>query len=336
MSSSLRDLLQQIEQLRNSRALIFATNDQSHPPRYMEEKDVLAIYQCLRRMPPSNQLDLILHTGGGEIQAARKLVQLLRQKASKVNLLIPYKAHSAGTLISLGVDEVIMGEMAELSPVDPHISMRGVFSGSGPKSISAEEVRLFTTMAQDWFGVQTSEPDLLALVCEKIFPTTLTGFYRAVAQMRSLAEEMFADQRPELAAEERSRVIHHLIHDFHSHDATLNWRDAQAIGLCVQAATDEEDCLLWCVYEELNKIFSETAVSPPSSPNAAQPPIKQSTNALIADTDSLMKHLVQTVEYMQSGGQGGSMHVTLNAQWQTQPHPSDNNTQILAAPPSKV
>jgi hypothetical protein len=34
-------------------------------------------------------------------------------------LLIPYKAHGAATLMSLGADEIVMGEMAQLTPIEP-------------------------------------------------------------------------------------------------------------------------------------------------------------------------------------------------------------------------
>lgn len=159
------ELLTEIERLRHSRAIILATNDQTNPPRQIEEKDTLALYQCLRQLPPLNRLDLILHTGGGEVQAARKLVDLLRQKAAEVSVLIPYKARSAGALICLGANEVVMGPMSELSPIDPHIAMRGDFSGNGPKAISAEEVRLFAAMARDWFGV--CDEDVAGLLAQR-------------------------------------------------------------------------------------------------------------------------------------------------------------------------
>ncbi len=308
-------LLAQIEQMRGSKVMLFATDDQASPPRQMAEKDVLAFYDCLRELEQVDQLDLILHTGGGTVQTARKLVDLLCQKANKVCVLVPFKARSAGTLICLGADEVVMGSMAELSPIDPQISMRGSFSGNGPRSISAEDIRCFRVMAQDWFGVEGGGIEMLTLLNEKIFPTTLTDFYRATEYMREVALMLFARQRPDLDEEQRSRSIHRLMHGLHSHDAYLNREEAAAVGLAVQPATQAEESVLWQVYEEVYRVFSETAVTAPT-PNTGQPPVKQGIDALLANASTMFNHRVQTVEYIQNGGQDRPMRMTMSAQWQ--------------------
>lgn len=325
MMHSLPNLLAQIEQLRESKALLFATNDQASPPRQMAEKDVLAFYDCLRELEEVDQLDLILHTGGGEVQTARKLVDLLQQKANKVCVLVPYKARSAGTLICLGADEVVMGPLAELSPIDPQISMRGNFSGNGPKSMSAEDIRCFRAMAQDWFGVADNGVEMLTLLSEKIFPTTLTDFYRATAHIREIALALFARQRPDLSEEQRSQHIQHLMHGFHNHDAYLNRQEAAAAGIAVQSTTEAEEGLLWQIYEAVHGMFAETAVTTPTN-NAGQPPVKQSVDALIANTTTVLSHCVQTVEYIQNGGQGGPLRMTMNAQWQKQADAGKNGS----------
>lgn len=327
---SIPAILAQIEHLRGSKALLFATNDQANPPRQMIEKDVLPFYTCLHEIGEVEQIDLILHTGGGEVQTARKVIDLLHQRANKVNVLVPYKARSAGTLICLGADQVVMGVMAELSPIDPQISMRGNFSGNGPKSMSAEDIRCFRVMARDWFGVEETGVELLALLGDKIFPTTLTDFYRATEHVRSVAQTLFARQRSDLDEEQRAQYIHHLMHGFHSHDAYLNWQDAQLAGIAVQLATEAEEALLWQVYEAIHATFVETAVPPPTD-NASQPAVKRSVNALIANTMTLLTHDIHTVEYIQNGGQACSMHVTMGEKWHTH-----KNEKTAFQPTSKV
>lgn len=332
----LPNLLAQMEQLRGSKALLFATDDQASPPRQMVEKDVLAFYDCLRPLNQVDQLDLILHTGGGEVQTARKLVDLLQQKANKVCVLVPYKARSAGTLICLGADEVVMGPVAELSPIDPQISMRGSFSGNGPKSMSAEDIRCFRAMAQDWFGVADNGMEILTLLSEKIFPTTLTDFYRATEHVREIALTLFARQRPDLSEEQRTQRIQYLMHGFHDHDAYLNRQDAAAAGIAVQSATEAEEGVLWQIYEAVHGMFTETAVTTPTN-NAAQPPVKQSVDALITNASTILTHCVQTVEYIQNGGQGGPLRMTMSAQWQKQAENHKNGTPSpYPLPTSKV
>ncbi len=333
---SLANSLASIEQLRGSHVILFATDDQANPPRHMAEKDVAAFYDCLHQLEEIDQLDLILHTGGGEVQTARKLVDLLHEKARQVCVLVPYKARSAGTLICLGADKVVMGPMAELSPIDPQISMRGNFSGDGPKSMSAEDIRCFRLMAQEWFGVEANGIEMLTLLSEKIFPTTLTEFYRATEQVRQIAEALFARQRPDLEATQRVQRIHHLLYGFHSHDAYLNQQDAQAAGLAVEPATGAEEKLLWQIYEEIQAVFGETSVSAHSA-SATQPPIKQSVDAIIASSATVLTHCIQAVEYIQNGGQGSPMRLVMSAQWQKQPDGRKNgNLSSHRHPTTKV
>ena len=41
---------------------------------------------------------MVLHTPGGHIESAYKIVKLLRKHAKKVNIIVPFYAKSAGTL----------------------------------------------------------------------------------------------------------------------------------------------------------------------------------------------------------------------------------------------
>lgn len=313
----LTNLLCELEQLRGSRAMLFATNEVANPARHIMEKDVLAFYDCLHSIDEAQQIDLVLHTGGGEVQAARKVIELLRMKAQRVCVLVPYKARSAGTLMCLGADEVVMTPMAELSPIDPQIAMNGTFAGKGPKTLSAEDIRCFREMAQTWFGVEGSGVEMLGLLVKNIFPTTLTDFYRANQFVYEVAERLFAKQRPNLSSEQRRTSIEQLMHGFHSHRAYLNRHDAAEAGMAVVAASDAEEVLLWQLYQELRGVFAETAVAH-AKPNGSQPPIKKATDALLVTANTALAHVVQTVEYIQSGGNGAPMRVTMSASWQEQ------------------
>ena len=133
------------------------------------------------------------------------------------------------------------------------------------------------------------------------------------------------------------QCIQHLMHGFHSHDAYLSRLDAEAAGIAVQAATSGEETLLWQIYEVVHDMFTDTAVSPPPT-NTTQPPVKLSIDALIANTASTLTHSVQTVEYIQNGGQGGPMRITVNAQWQKLGNTLKNGTASseVTLPTSKV
>ena len=64
---------------------------------------------------------LILHTPGGMAEAAQTIVDYLRSKFSAVDVLVPTYAMSAGTMIALGCDRIVMGRQSQLGPTDPQL-----------------------------------------------------------------------------------------------------------------------------------------------------------------------------------------------------------------------
>ena len=64
---------------------------------------------------------LMLHTPGGMGEAAQTIVDYLRSKFSDIDFLVPTYAMSAGTMIALGCDRIIMGRQSQLGPTDPQL-----------------------------------------------------------------------------------------------------------------------------------------------------------------------------------------------------------------------
>src|SRR5699024_4736900 len=69
-----------------------------------------------------NKISLLLYTRGGDTMAAYSLVNLIRQFCKEFEIIIPSKARSSGTIISLGADNIIMTKQATLGPIDPSLN----------------------------------------------------------------------------------------------------------------------------------------------------------------------------------------------------------------------
>lgn len=69
----------------------------------------------------SKGLLLILHTPGGMAEAAQTVIDYLRSKFSAIDVLVPTYAMSAGTMIALGCDRIVMGRQSQLGPTDPQL-----------------------------------------------------------------------------------------------------------------------------------------------------------------------------------------------------------------------
>lgn len=74
----------------------------------------------------SKQLDLIIHSPGGSLEAADQIVQYLRSKYDHIRAIVPQNAMSAATMIACACDEIIMGKQSAIGPIDPQITLPGL------------------------------------------------------------------------------------------------------------------------------------------------------------------------------------------------------------------
>ena len=87
----------------------------------------------------SKGLLLVLHTPGGMAEAAQTVVDYLRSKFADIDVLIPTYAMSAGTMIALACDKIIMGRQSQLGPTLSLLS--GVDHSRHIRSLSSSKRR---------------------------------------------------------------------------------------------------------------------------------------------------------------------------------------------------
>ncbi|MEX0141180.1 hypothetical protein MRBLMS1_001994 [Massilia sp. LMS1-1-1.1] len=83
-----------------------------------------AIYEAAASQV-SNPRDILLvvQSGGGRIEPAYLISKTCKSlSAKKFAVVVPRRAKSAATLLALGADEIHMGLMSELGPIDPQIN----------------------------------------------------------------------------------------------------------------------------------------------------------------------------------------------------------------------
>jgi hypothetical protein len=108
-----------------------------------------AIYQRLAAIKNSKDIFLILRSPGGEVEPAYLISKMCnRYKRSKFVVGIPADAKSAATLLSLGADELHMGAMSELGPIDPQINDFPALAFSGA-------LERITKLAHEYPGAAT-------------------------------------------------------------------------------------------------------------------------------------------------------------------------------------
>lgn len=89
----------------------------------INDQDMSGFMNCLNGMNAEQGLDLILHTPGGNITATESIVEYLKSKfGTNIRAIIPQMAMSAGTMISLSCNSIVMGKHSNLGPIDPQIN----------------------------------------------------------------------------------------------------------------------------------------------------------------------------------------------------------------------
>lgn len=103
------------------------------PAIILTHEDMNGFMSTIYGMDWSRGLTLLLHTPGGDPNAAAAVVDYLRSKFKQFEVIVPSLAMSAGTMISLGSDKIVMGRQSQLGPIDPQL-------GIGGRSVSARAV----------------------------------------------------------------------------------------------------------------------------------------------------------------------------------------------------
>ncbi|MCP4697807.1 MAG: S49 family peptidase [Gammaproteobacteria bacterium] len=125
--------LQKIGEIRGGRNVIFYASAFLQKPGVSSQllqishEDINGFMSVMHGMKWDKGLTLLLHTPGGVANAAETIVAYLWQKFHDIEVIVPTLAMSAGTMISLAANKVIMGRQSQLGPIDPQMAISGRF-----------------------------------------------------------------------------------------------------------------------------------------------------------------------------------------------------------------
>ncbi len=95
---------------RGSPCLLFVSGSLVH-------RDVLTIREALGLLR-GDQLNVIVASPGGRSEAAYLVTRELRRRFTRLTTYVPFQAKSAATLLCLAADELVLGDLGELGPLD--------------------------------------------------------------------------------------------------------------------------------------------------------------------------------------------------------------------------
>lgn len=232
-----KQIIQKIEELRKSRVITYITSDRPGPVNARVAMDIIPIIsKQLRDIGKIENIDLFLYSSGGDTMVPWRLVSMIREYCDKFSVLVPYKAHSAATMISLGADEIVMSNLSELSPIDP--STANVFNPADPANpqnkipISVEDVMAYFDLAKNKFGIKNDEQ--LAMIFNKfveanpqIHPLALGNINRTHNLIRILAKRLLKSHKSPMREEEIEKIVDFFTEKLYSHQYFIGRKEAK-------------------------------------------------------------------------------------------------------------
>ncbi len=254
-------LIERIEKMRGSHVIVYVTGDR-HPWSAQIGNDALRpLYDHIRQGASPESLDMFIYSRGGDIDVPWRIASGLRTSAKKWNVLIPWRANSAATLLALGADEIVMGPQAELGPIDPIMNIRrpaGHGQGMVDESVNVEDVMSYVRFVKE--RLELSDPQALGnslgKLTDRLDAITLGNAYRTHSHIREVARRMLAARSEPADEETMDNIIETLAEKVYAHGHAIGRQEAQVLGLPVLDASDELDGALWELLEEYEELMS--------------------------------------------------------------------------------
>lgn len=120
-----KEQLKRISEYRGGRdILVFASALTKDAPVAIDYDDRVPFFDQLDQVK-SDKLDIILETPGGYAEVVEDFIRAIRNRFSEVAMIIPGCAKSAGTIMAMAGDEILMQPTSTLGPIDAQINQRG-------------------------------------------------------------------------------------------------------------------------------------------------------------------------------------------------------------------
>ena len=216
------------------------------PPANMVADAVPYIVEQLDALGAVNkELDIMIVSLGGDPMVAWRIMSLVRQRESKVSVLVPEGAWSAATLLALGGEEIIMHPNGNLGPIDMQITM--VNDHGQPKQFSTEEISAFLEFIRDDLKITEQEHirALFEVICREVSSLGIGFTARSSKLAIDLSKRLLGFH---ITEEQKINLILEKFKKFQSHAYPINRSEAKEIGLPIAASDPVLEKLMWEVW----------------------------------------------------------------------------------------
>ena len=245
--------IERLEQLRDSKVIVYF----SYTP--LDDTIIVPLYKQLKEIGHTKKIDLFLHSYGGAVDTPYKMVMLIREFCEEFAVIVPFVAKSAASMLILGADEVVMGPISELGPIDPLVT-HPVYKDI---LVPVQAVWHCLDYLQQSI-INSSEPEVASFIVtsllNKLDPWLIGDYEKTAKASRQYAETLLANYMLKDHPERVQKVTHALTEGYFSHGYPIGRGEAKELGLTVTEAQGELWDVIWQLYlgyEELFRVKDE-------------------------------------------------------------------------------
>lgn len=200
------------------------------------------VAELLADVDPGRDLHMMLATPGGDGEVAVRLMREVQEHSARVTMVVPDMAKSAGTIMCLGADEILMGPSSDLGPIDPQLRVN-------KKLISARQIEAAIQSAEERIQSSPATYPLYSSLLADVDMLLVESARSATNRSYDVLLEALscADRDSEECETLAEKLKGPLIDGAHYHGATFGPKAALEIGLPVTRADvhSEQWKIIW-------------------------------------------------------------------------------------------
>ena len=201
----------------------------------------------------TESLHFVVHTPGGEMFASYKIASFLRSRFTHISAFVPYEAASGGTILCCAANELHIGELGNLTPIDPQIRYHG-------HHVSCYAFLRVVDSIQGEYGEMSPEelPSPWRQMAEKLEPVIYDEMSTLVFTSVICAKRLL--EKSGYPKEVAMKVANFLTRNYYSHAFPVFAKEAEEIGFIVKPNDDDMKIYGKLVSCRLQQEFSRHAI----------------------------------------------------------------------------
>lgn len=173
------------------------------PNSSINDQDMNAFMNAVHGLDRSKGLDLLLHTPGGDLAATESLINYLKTIFSNnIRAIVPQISMSAGTIIALSCNDILMGKQSSLGPIDPQLGGIACQSVLEEFGTAVKEVTANPASAAIWQVIFNKYTPTFITACkksiewsEKLMERYIQSVYGTSFNMKSVKDVFLNNQK---------------------------------------------------------------------------------------------------------------------------------------------